>query len=66
MQADWVGRDQQIHSPQTPMVNDVLAIQSMYGTSTTTRSGDTVYGFNSTATARWRRSSTSTPTPTRC
>ena len=49
-QADWVGDDQQIHSPQTPMVNDVLAIQSMYGTSTVTRSGDTVYGFNSTAT----------------
>lgn len=48
-QADWVGADQQIHSPQTPMVNDVLAIQSMYGTSSATRSGDTVYGFNSTA-----------------
>jgi methionine-rich copper-binding protein CopC len=49
MQADWVGSDGRIHSPQTPMVNDVLAIQAIYGTSTTTRSGDTVYGFNSTA-----------------
>jgi methionine-rich copper-binding protein CopC len=48
-QADWVGDDQRLHSPQTPMVNDLLAIQAMYGTSTTTRPGDTVYGFNSTA-----------------
>jgi hypothetical protein len=46
MQADWVDRNGQIHSPQTPMVNDVMAIQAMYGASTTTRSGDTVYGFN--------------------
>lgn len=49
MQADWVGPDGRIHSPQTPMVNDVLAIQRMYGESTQTRSGDTVYGFNSNA-----------------
>lgn len=47
MQADWVGPDGRIHSPQTPMVNDVLAIQAMYGASTQTRNGDTVYGFNS-------------------
>lgn len=49
MQADWVGTDNRVHSPQTPMVNDVMAIQSMYGTSTTTRPGDTVYGFGSNA-----------------
>lgn len=49
MQADWVDRNGQIHSPQTPMVNDVMAIQAMYGASTTTRSGDTVYGFNTNA-----------------
>ncbi|MEN9630730.1 MAG: hypothetical protein RJA10_3958 [Pseudomonadota bacterium] len=48
-QADWVGDDQRIHSAQTPMVNDVLAIQAMYGTSTTTRAGNTTYGFNATA-----------------
>ena len=48
-QADWVGDDQQIHAPQTPMVNDVLAIQAMYGTSTTTRAGNTTYGFNASA-----------------
>jgi serralysin len=34
---------------QTPMVHDILTIQSKYGADTTTRTGDTVYGFNSTA-----------------
>jgi len=33
----------------TPMVHDILAAQKMYGVDTTTRTGDTVYGFNSTA-----------------
>jgi serralysin len=33
----------------TPMVADILAIQTIYGTSTTTRLGDTVYGYNSNA-----------------
>ena len=33
----------------TPMVADILAMQQMYGLSTTTRSGDTTYGFNSNA-----------------
>ncbi|WP_158219932.1 Ig-like domain-containing protein [Ideonella sp. A 288] len=47
MLADWTTRDGRTLSPQTPMVNDVMAIQAMYGTSGTTRSGDTVYGFNS-------------------
>ncbi len=49
MQADWVGSDGRIHAPQTPMVNDILAIQAIYGSSTTTRTEDTVYGFNSSA-----------------
>ena len=35
------------YSPQTPMLNDILTIQNIYGVNTTTRSGDTVYGFNS-------------------
>lgn len=34
---------------QTPMLHDIVAIQSQYGADTTTRTGDTVYGFNSTA-----------------
>ncbi len=33
--------------PQTPMIDDILAIQSIYGVSTTTRTGDTTYGFGS-------------------
>ncbi|MEO1206864.1 MAG: M10 family metallopeptidase [Pseudomonadota bacterium] len=35
---------------QTPMVYDILAIQQLYGAETTTRTGDTVYGFNATDT----------------
>lgn len=31
---------------QTPMLYDVLAIQSHYGANMTTRTGDTVYGYN--------------------
>ena len=33
----------------TPMLADVVAMSMMYGTSTTTRTGDTTYGFNSNA-----------------
>lgn len=36
-------------NPQTPMVHDIAAVQAMYGADTTTRTGDTTYGFNSTA-----------------
>ena len=32
--------------PQTPMIYDIAAIQSLYGTDTATRTGDTVYGYN--------------------
>ncbi len=45
--ADWVGADGRYHYAQTPMVHDVLAIQAIYGADMTTRTGDTVYGFNS-------------------
>ena len=33
----------------TPMIADILAVQTLYGLSTSTRTGDTVYGYNSTA-----------------
>lgn len=33
----------------TPMIADILAIQDLYGTATTLRTGNTVYGENSTA-----------------
>ena len=34
---------------QTPMLHDILTIQAKYGADLTTRAGDTVYGFHSTA-----------------
>ena len=33
----------------TPMLADILAMQQLYGLSTTTRTGDTTYGYNSNA-----------------
>lgn len=49
MWADWI-KGGISYSVQTPMVNDIMAIQAMYGAETTTRGGDTVYGFNSNIT----------------
>nr|WP_155197627.1 M10 family metallopeptidase C-terminal domain-containing protein [Roseibium hamelinense] len=34
--------------PDTLMLHDILALQQLYGANTSTRSGDTTYGFNST------------------
>ena len=33
----------------TPMLHDVAAVQAIYGADTTTRTGDTIYGFHSNA-----------------
>ena len=33
----------------TPMLADIIAMSTLYGLSTTTRTGDTIYGFNSNA-----------------
>ncbi|MFT0531253.1 M10 family metallopeptidase C-terminal domain-containing protein [Castellaniella hirudinis] len=44
---DWFGADGRGYSAQTPMVNDIMVIQEMYGADTTTRVEDTVYGFGS-------------------
>jgi serralysin len=46
--ADWIGSDGRLYTAQTPMLNDIMAIQAIYGADTTTRTGDTVYGFHST------------------
>lgn len=35
--------------PSTPMVDDVYVVQQKYGADMTTRTGNTTYGFNSTA-----------------
>lgn len=48
--ADWVGSDGRLYSPQTAMMNDIMAMQAMYGVDTTTRIGDTVYGFQTNVT----------------
>lgn len=48
--ADWVGADGKTYSPQTPMLNDIMAIQAIYGAETTTRTGNTIYGFSTTIT----------------
>lgn len=32
--------------PSTPMIHDIATIQDLYGADLTTRTGDTVYGFN--------------------
>ncbi|HWW25796.1 MAG TPA: M10 family metallopeptidase C-terminal domain-containing protein, partial [Caulobacter sp.] len=37
----------------SPMLDDISAAQKEYGVNTTTRTGDTVYGFNSTADRPW-------------
>ena len=37
------------YSPGTPMVADIIAMQNLYGLSTTTRTGNTVYGLNTNA-----------------
>jgi Peptidase M10 serralysin C terminal len=46
--ADWVGEDNKLYEPQTPMLNDIYAIQQIYGADPGTRIGNTVYGFHST------------------
>jgi serralysin len=47
--ADFVDADGNLRFPQTLMLYDIAAIQSLYGANTTTRTGDTIYGFHSTA-----------------
>ena len=47
--ADWFASDGRWYYPQTPMLYDVLAMQAMYGAETTTRTGNTTYGFNATS-----------------
>ncbi|WP_426050873.1 M10 family metallopeptidase C-terminal domain-containing protein [Brevundimonas sp. SL161] len=41
-----------------PLLDDIAAAQRMYGVNTTTRTGDTVYGFNSTADRAWYAATT--------
>ena len=45
--ADHVGEGGRVHA-STPLLADILAIQSIYGVNPGARGGDTVYGFGST------------------
>lgn len=45
---DWWNAQGHWVNPQTPMVDDIAALQAAYGADTTTRADDTVYGFHST------------------
>lgn len=36
-----------------PLLDDIAAVQRLYGANTSTRAGDTVYGFNSNAERSW-------------
>jgi len=47
--ADWRAGDGVWRYAQTPMLDDILVLQSIYGPDSETRTGNTVYGFNATA-----------------
>ena len=47
--ADWVASDGRTYYAQTPMMHDIMTLQAIYGAETTTRTGNTTYGFNSNA-----------------
>ncbi|RZJ29867.1 MAG: hypothetical protein EON85_06085, partial [Brevundimonas sp.] len=43
----------QTYYASAPLLDDIAAVQRLYGANTTTRTGDTVYGFNSNAGQPW-------------
>jgi Ca2+-binding RTX toxin-like protein len=43
-----------------PLLDDIAAIQRLYGVNTTTRTGDTVYGFNSNTDRSWYQAASAT------
>jgi Ca2+-binding RTX toxin-like protein len=47
--ADWIASDGRMYYAQTPMLHDILTLQAIYGADTTTRTGNTTYGFHSNA-----------------
>ena len=48
-QSNELGAGNDYALPMTPQMADIWALQFIYGPATTTRTGDTTYGFNSTA-----------------
>ncbi|MBU2167105.1 MAG: M10 family metallopeptidase C-terminal domain-containing protein, partial [Alphaproteobacteria bacterium] len=49
----WEGNNGFFQYSAVPLMDDIAAAQRLYGTNMTTRTGDTVYGFNSTAGQPW-------------
>ena len=47
------GADHSDANPSAPLIDDIAAIQRLYGANMTTRTGDTTYGFNSNADRPW-------------
>ncbi len=47
MWGDWWSPDGKLHDSQTPMLNDIMVIQAIYGAAET-RTDNTIYGFGST------------------
>lgn len=50
----------------TPMMDDIAAVQRLYGANLSTRSGDTIYGFNSNADRAWYRLTSEAQVPVYC
>jgi serralysin len=63
--SDWVASDGKMHFAQTPMVEDIVVIQAMYGADPTTRAGDTTYGFHANSDV-WLFDFTLNPHPVLC
>ena len=49
----WAGGSFATGHSAVPMMDDIAAAQRLYGANMSTRTGDTVYGFNSTADRAW-------------
>lgn len=49
--ADHIGGDGVERYPSNPLLHDIAAVQRLYGQETTTRTGNTIYGFGSNAGA---------------
>lgn len=54
------GADFKGFNAAAPMLDDIAAIQRLYGANTTTRTGDTVYGFNSNSARSWYSAASAT------
>jgi Ca2+-binding RTX toxin-like protein len=49
----YTGGDYKVYYPAAPQLDDISAAQQEYGANLNTRTGDTVYGFGSTADRPW-------------